>query len=419
MNQPSPKFTVVTRLSTRLVFGMRRSPHLSPSRVASFSTSRRWTFFILYSSFSFLLTACISSSPAVSDECADCIGTCVYVGDRSVKPYRPHPMLVTETHHPQQAAFPTIDFHCHWRVDTDPDAMIRAMDERRVRFAVNLSGDSGATLESMLARFHDHAPHRFVIFCSPDFSDVDVPDFSLHLEHFVRTAHARGARGVKIYKNLGLTVRDRAGRIVPLDDRRFDTLWATAGELGMPVLIHTADPPAFFQPPDERNERWMQLARHPNWSFHGGDFPAYEELLAQRNRVLARHRGTTFVGAHMGSRAGDLGALRRDLDAHPNFHVDISGRVAELGRQPYTARAFFLDYADRVLFGTDRYPGRPQQPRYRIYYRFLETQDEYFDYFDHPFPPAGEWKIYGIYLPEEVLRKVYHDNAARILGMGD
>lgn len=351
------------------------------------------------------------------DVCADCAGICVYVGNRSAKPYKPRSMLITSQHHPVKAAVAAIDFHCHWRINTDRDAMIRAMDERGVRFAVNLSGDHGEKLETMLAHFHDYAPDRFVIFCSPDFSEVDAQDFAPRMEHFIRTAHARGARGVKIYKNLGLTVRDRSGRIVPVDDPRFDAIWATAGELNMPVLIHTADPPAFFQPSDEHNERWMQLARHPDWSFHGDDFPTYEALLAQRNRVLARHRGTTFVGAHMGSRAGDLAGLAKDLAAHPNFYVDISGRVGELGRQPHAARAFIIQHADRVLFGTDRYPGRPEQPRYRIYYRFLETTDEYFDYFDHPFPPAGEWKIYGIHLPEAVLQRVYHDNAARILSM--
>jgi predicted TIM-barrel fold metal-dependent hydrolase len=179
----------------------------------------------------------------------------------------------------------------------------------------------------------------------------------------------------------------------------------------MPVLIHSADPLAFFQPIDRNNERLMQLGRHPDWSFYGPQFPDREEVLAQRNRVLARHPGTSFIGAHLGGNAEDLAALGEVLDRYPNFVVDISGRVAELGRQPYSARRFFLKYPDRILFGTDRYPGRPDQPRHRVYYRFLETQDEYFEYHEHDFPPTGEWRIHGIFLPDDVLEKVYHLNA--------
>jgi predicted TIM-barrel fold metal-dependent hydrolase len=185
----------------------------------------------------------------------------------------------------------------------------------------------------------------------------------------------------------------------------------------MPVLMHTGDPAAFFRPVDRHNERWMQLRRHPEWSFAGEGFPGLDELFAQRDRVMRRHPETTFIGAHVASSAEDLAAAARVLDEHPNFFVDIAGRVAELGRQPYTARRFFIEYQDRILFGTDRYPGRPDQPRYAIYFRFLETADEYFDYFDHPFPPEGEWKIYGIDLPEQVLKKVYHENASRLLGI--
>ncbi|MDP5878254.1 MAG: amidohydrolase family protein, partial [Dehalococcoidia bacterium] len=185
----------------------------------------------------------------------------------------------------------------------------------------------------------------------------------------------------------------------------------------VPVLIHTADPMAFFTPVDRFNERWMQLKRHPGWRYHGSDAPGREALLAARNRVIERHPNTQFIGAHVGNSAEDLGALAAVMRRFANFHVDISGRVAELGRQPYSARRFIMAFQDRVLFGTDRYPGRPQQPRYRIYFRFLETWDEYFDYYDHPFPPTGEWKIYGIGLPDDVLRKVYQANARRIFAM--
>ena len=363
-----------------------------------------------------LLPACAGPDPVSGCEDGCDIGVMVYVGDAKIRNYRPRPMLVTPASDIPRARHPAVDIHCHWKIDLDPADLIAAMDERGVTRAINLSGGWGRDLEKQLVRFARYAPDRLLIFCTPDFSKIDDPDFGAALTRKLESARAAGATGVKIFKNLGLTIRDRSGALVPVDDPRLDPLWATAGRLNMPVLIHTGDPAAFFQPIDRHNERWMQLKRHPDWSFHGPRFPGRDEVLAQRNRMIARHPGTSFIGAHMGGNPEDLAALGRTLDALPNLHVDISGRVAELGRQPNTARRFFLRYADRVLFGTDRYPGRKVQPRYRIYFRFLETADEYFDYYDHAFPPAGEWRIYGIDLPDEVLRKVYRANADRLLG---
>jgi predicted TIM-barrel fold metal-dependent hydrolase len=229
-------------------------------------------------------------------------------------------------------------------------------------------------------------------------------------------AHARGMAGVKIFKSLGLTIKDRSGRIVPIDDPRIDPIWAACGRLRIPVLIHSADPVAFFQPIDEKNERWLQLKRHPDWSFYGSAFPAREDVLLQRDRAIARHPRTTFIGAHLGDNGEDLGALEARLGRFRNFVVDLSAREAEMGRQPYSTRAFLIRWQDRVLFGTDRYPGRVDQPRNRLYYRLLETADEYFKYYDHPFPPTGEWRVYGLHLPDGVLRKIYQSNADRVLG---
>jgi predicted TIM-barrel fold metal-dependent hydrolase len=347
------------------------------------------------------------------------IGVAVYVGDEMVRGYRPVPALVTKATLVERARFPAIDVHCHWPLDADPAALLAAMDARNVRAAVNLSGGFGADLDAMLARFAAAAPDRLIVFCNVDFSRIDEPDFAERAVAELESAKARGARGLKVFKDLGLRIRDRSGALVPVDDPRLDPIWSACGRLGMPVLIHTADPAAFFAPVDERNERWMQLKRHPDWSFFGPQFPPREELLAQRDRVLDRHPETLFIGAHVGGRAEDLVAAARMLDAHPNLVVDISGRVAELGRQPYSARRFLIAYQDRVLFGTDRYPGRTDQPRSRIYFRFLETDDEHFDYFDHPFPPEGEWKIDGAFLPDDALRKIYHDNAARLLGLAE
>jgi hypothetical protein len=325
--------------------------------------------------------------------------------------YRPRSMLQTPEHPVPKARFPAVDVHSHWSAEVDPGALVAAMDELGIAYAVNLSGGWGERLDAMLERYERFAPGRFEILVNVDFSEVDSPGFASRWTAFLEQAKQKGAAGLKVFKSLGLTTRDSAGDLVRIDDPRLDPIWARCGELGMPVLIHSADPLAFFQPIDRNNERLMQLGRHPDWSFYGPQFPDREEVLAQRNRVLARHPGTSFIGAHLGGNAEDLAALGEVLDRYPNFVVDISGRVAELGRQPYSARRFFLKYPDRILFGTDRYPGRPDQPRHRVYYRFLETQDEYFEYHEHDFPPTGEWRIHGIFLPDDVLEKVYHLNA--------
>jgi predicted TIM-barrel fold metal-dependent hydrolase len=245
-----------------------------------------------------------------------------------------------------------------------------------------------------------------------------------------------GARGVKVWKPLGLRARDPQGHVVAVDDERLDPFWAAAARLDLPVVVHIADPIAFFDPLDERNERWEELHEHPDWHFWpprseagrpdqlrrgvvagedlGGEagFAAFDELLAALDRVIGRHPGTTFIGAHVGCAPEDLALVGAMLDRHPNYHVDMSARMAELGRQPYSARAFFLRYADRILFGTDL--GYDPE-MYRLHYRFLETLDESFDYSTDAIPPQGRWQICGLGLPDDVLRKVYSDNARRLI----
>lgn len=360
----------------------------------------------------------IALLPALSFQgCTTHLGQSRYFSIEQIKDYQPRPMLVTESHPVAVPKFPAVDIHTHFELGVDPQALIDAMDRLRVTRIINLSGGWGEQLDQMLEKFHTFAPDRLVIFCNVDFSRVDEPEFGSHMADYLTAVRERGVGGLKVFKDLGLRVRDSAGGLVAIDDPRLDAIWRRAGELDMPVLIHTADPAAFFKPIDRFNERWLQLKRHPNWNFHGQELPSREQLLDQRNRVMARHPDTIFIGAHVGNNAEDLNAVAQVLDDYPNFYVDISGRVAELGRQPYSARQFMIDYQDRVLFGTDRYPGRKIQPRYHIYYRFLETGDEYFDYYDHPFPPAGEWKIYGVYLPDNVLEKIYYLNAEKVLGL--
>jgi predicted TIM-barrel fold metal-dependent hydrolase len=330
--------------------------------------------------------------------------------------------------------FPVIDFHTHVglepgdgiRVIAEPAELLPTMDECGVRMMVNLTGGCGAGLLDAIHRYSHPHPDRFAVFTEPWWSRIAEPDYPLFQADQIVRARAAGARGLKIVKFLGLCARENVntGPLLKVDDPRFDRMWEAAGALGMPVLVHVSDPRAFFLPIDRFNERWEELGAHPDWSFHGGDFPGNEELQEARRRVIARHPGTRFVCAHAAD-AEDLDYVAACLDAHPNMHIDIAARISELGRQPRAARRFFDRYQDRILFGTDAIPrgfDYPQQifsaELYRIYYRFLETEDEYFDYAPARVPPQGRWRIYGLGLPESILRKIYWENAARLLGLG-
>jgi predicted TIM-barrel fold metal-dependent hydrolase len=239
----------------------------------------------------------------------------------------------------------------------------------------------------------------------------------------LRDSIARGARGLKVWKPLGLTARDPDGRLVPVDDPRLEPLWETAAELRVPVLIHVGDPFAFFEPLDATNERWEELLAHPDWHFwpplvegddRGPGFPPVRDILDALGRMVGKHPRTTFIGAHVASTSEDLSLAGRLLDSHPNLYVDIAARIGELGRQPFSARAFFQRYSDRIVFGVDE----PVDPAiYRIHYRCLETFDESFDYGIDRVPRQGRWQIHGLGLPDDVLRRVYRDNARRALGI--
>jgi predicted TIM-barrel fold metal-dependent hydrolase len=256
---------------------------------------------------------------------------------------------------------------------------------------------------------------------------VAEPGYSRFQAEEIEKAFEVGARGLKILKILGLYAREKVseGSLLKVDDERFDPMWEAAGHLGMPVLIHISDPRAFFLPIDRFNERWEELHAHPDWSFYGGDFPGNRELQEARRRIMARHPRTQFVCAH-GADSEDLSYVSECMDAHPNMHVDISARVGEFGRQPKASKRFFERYQDRILFGTDAIPRAHDYPQqvfrpelYDIYYRFLETDDEYFDYSPAPVPPQGRWCVYGLSLPENILRKVYWQNAARLLRLDE
>jgi predicted TIM-barrel fold metal-dependent hydrolase len=248
---------------------------------------------------------------------------------------------------------------------------------------------------------------------------VDWSKWGEHGDHFgewaaqrLRKQAARGAQGLKIWKPFGLHVRDQHNMLVSIDDPRLDPIWTTAAELKLPVLIHVADPVAFFDPLDHTNERWEELQVHPDWQFPSPPFPSFMTIMNGLANLVTNHPETTFIGAHVGCYAENLGWVGDLLDRCPNFYIDVSARLGELGRQPYTTRRFFLRYADRILFGTD---ASPSLDDYRLYYRFLESDDEYFNYNLSPVPAQGRWYVYGLYLPDDILRKVYYDNAARLL----
>lgn len=349
--------------------------------------------------------------------------------------FEPRSMLhVPETFVPR-ARHPVIDFHSHltWG---DPKGeksellmpageMLALMDRKNIRIMVNLTGGYGRSLEQTIIQHQKPHPDRFLVFTQPWFPRVAQADYPKWQGDEIGRAHKAGARGLKVLKSLGLVVREKfhKGPLIRVDDKRFDPMWEACGALKMPVAIHTSDPEAFFLPIDRFNERFEELNAHPDWSFHGQDYPSDRELQEARFRVLARHPGTTFVVLHMGN-SENLPYIAENMDRYPNMCVEFGARIGELGRQPRMTRKFFDRFQDRILFGTDAVPHGHQYPQqvfvdklYEIYYRFLETEDEHFDYAPARIPPQGRWRISGVGLPDEILKKVYYNNAARVLGL--
>jgi len=331
-------------------------------------------------------------------------------------------MLVLEEHPIARARFPAIDAHNHlgrwlttaheWAVPDVPEAL-RMLDACNIRAVINLDGMWGDELEANLDRYDRAFPGRFATFAQSEWHLARQPDFGARMARQLEDSVRRGARGLKVWKTLGLRYRDARKRLIPIDDERLFDLWESAAALQIPVLIHIADPVAFFQPLDRFNERWEELRANPSWHFHGPGFPSFETLIEQFEHLIARHPRTTFIGAHAGCYAENLGWVSRMLDTYPNFNVDIAARLAELGRQPSSARHLFDRHPDRILFGLDIFP--PTQPSYAPYFRFLETADEHFPYSQREVGRQGRWKIYGIDLPDEVLKRVYYHNATRLI----
>jgi predicted TIM-barrel fold metal-dependent hydrolase len=340
---------------------------------------------------------------------------------------RPKPALKVPEHKLTKAKFPVVDVHSHFRIklkggEKELDEFVRTMDRNNIALCVSLDGQLGEKIDEH-ARFLSKYKDRFAIFANLDWQgagkadepatwDCQRPDFARRMARELAVAKEKGACGLKIFKQFGLEYKNPDGSLIKIDDPRWDDIWRACGELGFPVLIHVADPAAFFQPIDEKNERWEELHRHPEWSFYGPQFPKQDEVFAAFLRVVKRHPKTTFISAHVANNAENLAAVGQWLDDHPNLYVEIASRIGELGRQPVSARKFLVKYQDRVLFGTD---GPWPEQRLRQYWRFLETDDEYFPYSEKDFPPQGFWNIYGVQLPDDVLKKVYHENAIRLL----
>ncbi|MBI5160066.1 MAG: amidohydrolase family protein [Micrococcales bacterium] len=332
----------------------------------------------------------------------------------------------------ERAAVPAIDIHNHlgrwltedgaWLIQ-DVDELLRTMDDANVETIVNLDGMWGEELTANLERYDRAHPGRFLTFCQLDWSLLSTSTADAwgsavdELRASLEDSAGRGARGVKVWKSLGLTFRDATGTLVLPDDPRVVAVLRRAGELGLPVLIHTADPRAFFAPLDERNERLDELLVMKEWWF--GDpavHPTFERLLDAHAALVAACPGTRFIGAHVGCAAEDLDRVERMLAANPNYTVDIAGRMAELGRQPRRLRALLERFGDRVHFGTDIYPARLDY--FRLHFRFLESLDEAFSYApDAAIPPQGRWSVSALGLPSELLAPIYRDNARRVLGL--
>ena len=344
--------------------------------------------------------------------------------DLLLREYKPRSQLKvkeTQISHPR---FPAIDAHNHlgstfgghW-YDHPISDLLNVLDVADVQVLVDLDGGWGEDiLNKHLDHFKSMAPERFLHFGGVNWSQwSELGDrFGEYAAKKIRAQVERGAQGLKIWKNFGLNVRDQYDQLVAVDDERLFPIWETAAELHIPVIIHVADPVAFFEPLDNTNERWEELIAHPDWHFPSPPFPPFRTILDQLANLVTCHPQTVFIGAHVGCYAENLMWVGELLDRCPNFYIDIAARLGELGRQPYVARRFFLQYADRIIFGTDL---DPDLEMYRFHYRFLESDDEYFNYdLDDP-PSQGRWKIYGIHLPDDVLEKVYRKNAIKVFNI--
>jgi uncharacterized protein len=328
----------------------------------------------------------------------------------TIEEYQPKSTLVVKEHKIERARFPFIDIHSHhWNPSKEEvEKLVKEMDTINLQVMVNLSGGTGEQLKKNVAVMKGAYPDRFAVFANMNYDDLNTPGFGKRTAARLEQDVKNGAQGLKIYKDFGMELKDAHGNRLHVDDSEFDPVFEKCAELGIPVLIHVAEPSAFFDPWDYHNERWLELKQFPGRARPSAKYPSFDTLIAERDRLFSRHPKTNFIAAHLGFHGNDLERLGRLFDANPNVYVDIAAVLAELGRQPYSAHDFLVKYQDRVLMGKDIY----EVNEYKWYFRALETRDDYFEYYRqrHAF-----WRIYGFQLPVEVLKKVYFKNALKLL----
>ncbi|MFT4739908.1 MAG: putative TIM-barrel fold metal-dependent hydrolase [Marivirga sp.] len=327
-----------------------------------------------------------------------------------VEEYEPTSTLNVSEHLLTRAKFPFIDVHNHqWTMPVqDLDKLVTDMDDLNMAVMVNLSGFRGKYLEMSLDNVNEKFKDRFTLFMNLDFELLDDEGWPNETLSMMEEAVKMGVKGLKVYKTLGLSETDNEGNRIKVDDPRLDPIWAKCGELGIPVLIHTGEPAAFWLPKDKNNERWLELKQYPSRYKDPEKNPSFEEVMAEQHHIFRKHPKTKFIAAHLGWFGNDLPRLGKLLDEMPNVYTEIGAVLAELGRQPITARAWLIDYQDRVLMGKDSY----NKEEYYTYFRVLETKDEYFDYYRKR---HAHWKMYGLGLPDSVLQKIYYKNAINVI----
>lgn len=347
---------------------------------------------------SFIVLFCYSSSLLAQQKTMD------------FEKYDPVSTLKVPEHIVTKAKFPFIDVHNHqWSLSEQTiPGLLRDMDKLNMAVMVNLSGGNGSRLGEMTKSIRSKAPKRFIVFANIDFNGIGDAGWTAKTVNQLETDVKNGANGLKIFKNLGFSVTDKNGKRVAIDDPRLDAIWEKCGDLKIPVLIHTADPKPFWDPVDDHNERWLELVTHPRRKREANDPEPWEQLIAEQHRMFKKHPSTTFIAAHFGWYPNDLGKLGSLLDEIPNMMIEFGAVIAELGRQPRAAKQFFEKYQNRIMFGKDSWV--PEE--YTTYFRVLETEDEYFPYHKkyHAF-----WRMYGMGLPDAILKKIYYKNALRII----
>ncbi len=338
-----------------------------------------------------------------------------------IEEYSPKSSLVVAENPRDRAKFPFVDVHSHqWKMPVmDFTNLVAEMDSLNMGYMINLSGSGFATFagnqdlmdlsltESLENIKKQGVSNRFGVFVNVDFNKIDDADFGANNVEIIKDAVKQGVIGLKVYKNLGLNLKDNSGSRVKVDDERLNPIWQICGELNIPVLIHSGEPSPFFDPIDKHNERWLHARQKPASFRPASEYPSFDVVMQEQYNMFKNNPNTTFINAHLGWYGNDLDKMSAQLDELSNVYTEIGAVIAELGRQPIRARRFFVEHQDRVLFGKDTY----KKSEFNVYFRILETSDEYFDYYRKR---HAHWKMYGLNLPDSILKKLYYKNARKL-----